>query len=72
MWSGSDIVLAQVDKDGAIDIDGRLIDAFRTASVVTCTSFSPTGDFLATADIDSGESGSIRRLFVPQHHRRGC
>ncbi|KAK2466709.1 hypothetical protein APHAL10511_000967 [Amanita phalloides] len=32
---------------------GRLIDAFRTTSVATSISFSPTGDFLATAHIDS-------------------
>ncbi|THH10776.1 hypothetical protein EW145_g1083 [Phellinidium pouzarii] len=32
---------------------GRLIDAFRTASVATSVAFSPTNDFLATAHIDS-------------------
>ncbi|KAF9447264.1 Utp21-domain-containing protein [Macrolepiota fuliginosa MF-IS2] len=32
---------------------GRLIDAFRTSSVATSVSFSPTGDFLATAHVDS-------------------
>ncbi|PAV23976.1 Utp21-domain-containing [Pyrrhoderma noxium] len=32
---------------------GKLIDAFRTASVATSISFSPTGDFLATAHVDS-------------------
>lgn len=32
---------------------GRLIDAFRTASIATSVSFSPTGDFLATAHVDS-------------------
>jgi U3 small nucleolar RNA-associated protein 21 len=32
---------------------GRLIDAFRTSSVATSISFSPTNDFLATAHIDS-------------------
>ncbi|KAJ7174015.1 Utp21 specific WD40 associated putative domain-containing protein [Mycena crocata] len=32
---------------------GRLIDAFRTASVATTLSFSPTNDFLATAHVDS-------------------
>ncbi|THH13858.1 hypothetical protein EW146_g6403 [Bondarzewia mesenterica] len=32
---------------------GRLIDAFRTSSVATSISFSPTGDFLATAHVDS-------------------
>ncbi|EJD02387.1 WD40 repeat-like protein [Fomitiporia mediterranea MF3/22] len=32
---------------------GRLIDAFRTASLATSVSFSPTGDFLATAHVDS-------------------
>ncbi|KAI0273583.1 Utp21-domain-containing protein [Gloeopeniophorella convolvens] len=32
---------------------GRLIDAFRTASMATSLSFSPTGDFLATAHVDS-------------------
>lgn len=32
---------------------GHLIDAFRTTSVATSVSFSPTGDFLATAHVDS-------------------
>ncbi|KAF5389950.1 hypothetical protein D9757_003621 [Collybiopsis confluens] len=32
---------------------GRLIDAFRTSSVATSVSFSPTNDFLATSHIDS-------------------
>ncbi|TFK55069.1 Utp21-domain-containing protein [Heliocybe sulcata] len=32
---------------------GRLIDAFRTSSVATSITFSPTGDFLATAHVDS-------------------
>ncbi|KAI0320117.1 Utp21-domain-containing protein [Amylostereum chailletii] len=32
---------------------GRVIDAFRTSSVATSVSFSPTGDFLATAHVDS-------------------
>ncbi|KZT26384.1 Utp21-domain-containing protein [Neolentinus lepideus HHB14362 ss-1] len=32
---------------------GRLIDAFRTASVATSITFSPTGDFLATSHVDS-------------------
>ncbi|KAI9466162.1 Utp21-domain-containing protein [Lactarius psammicola] len=32
---------------------GRLIDAFRTASIATSVSFSPTSDFLATAHVDS-------------------
>ncbi|KAI0934749.1 hypothetical protein AcV5_006491 [Taiwanofungus camphoratus] len=32
---------------------GRLIDAFRTSSVATSVSFSPTNDFLATAHVDS-------------------
>ncbi|KII88291.1 hypothetical protein PLICRDRAFT_54133 [Plicaturopsis crispa FD-325 SS-3] len=32
---------------------GQLIDAFRTASVATSVSFSPTNDFLATAHVDS-------------------
>ncbi|KAG8930201.1 hypothetical protein FRC02_004503, partial [Tulasnella sp. 418] len=32
---------------------GRLIDAFRTPSVASSITFSPTGDFLATAHIDS-------------------
>ncbi|KAF8350478.1 Utp21 specific WD40 associated putative domain-containing protein [Amanita rubescens] len=32
---------------------GRLIDVFRTTSVATSISFSPTGDFLATAHVDS-------------------
>ena len=31
---------------------GHLIDAFRTASVATSISFSPTSDFLATAHVD--------------------
>jgi U3 small nucleolar RNA-associated protein 21 len=32
---------------------GRLIDAFRTPSVATSLSFSPTNDFLATSHVDS-------------------
>ncbi|PPQ63266.1 hypothetical protein CVT24_006791 [Panaeolus cyanescens] len=32
---------------------GRLIDGFRTSSVATSISFSPTNDFLATAHVDS-------------------
>ena len=32
---------------------GRLIDAFRTSSVATSVSFSPSNDFLATAHVDS-------------------
>ncbi|KAG8811779.1 hypothetical protein FRC17_002325 [Serendipita sp. 399] len=32
---------------------GQLIDAFRTSSIATSISFSPTGDFLATSHIDS-------------------
>lgn len=32
---------------------GRLIDAFRTPSVAISLSFSPTGDFLATAHVES-------------------
>jgi U3 small nucleolar RNA-associated protein 21 len=32
---------------------GRLVDVFRTESVATSLSFSPTGDFLATAHVDS-------------------
>ncbi|TFK42298.1 Utp21-domain-containing protein [Crucibulum laeve] len=32
---------------------GRLIDAFKTSSVATSISFSPTNDFLATAHVDS-------------------
>ncbi|KAF8831110.1 hypothetical protein HHX47_DHR1000096 [Lentinula edodes] len=32
---------------------GRLIDAFRTSSVATSVSFSPTNDFIATAHVDS-------------------
>lgn len=32
---------------------GRLIDAFRTASIATSVAFSPTGDFLATSHVDS-------------------
>lgn len=31
---------------------GQLIDAFKTASVCTSISFSPTGDFLATSHVD--------------------
>ncbi|KAK1925552.1 WD-repeat protein [Papiliotrema laurentii] len=32
---------------------GRLVDAFRTSSIATSLTFSPTGDFLATAHVDS-------------------
>ena len=32
---------------------GRLIDAFRTPSIAISLSFSPTGDFLATAHVNS-------------------
>lgn len=32
---------------------GRLVDAFRTASIATSLTFSPTGDFLATSHVDS-------------------
>ncbi|KAG8878364.1 hypothetical protein FRB97_002578 [Tulasnella sp. 331] len=32
---------------------GRLIDGFKTPSVATSVSFSPTGDFLATSHVDS-------------------
>lgn len=32
---------------------GRLVDAFRVPSVATSVTFSPTGDFLATAHVDS-------------------
>lgn len=32
---------------------GRLVDVFRTESVATSLTFSPTGDFLATAHINS-------------------
>ncbi|KXN80981.1 hypothetical protein AN958_06493 [Leucoagaricus sp. SymC.cos] len=32
---------------------GQLIDAFKTSSVATSVSFSPMGDFLATAHVDS-------------------
>ncbi|ORY24304.1 putative WD-repeat protein [Naematelia encephala] len=32
---------------------GRLVDAFRTSSIATSITFSPTGDFLATAHVDS-------------------
>lgn len=32
---------------------GQLVDAFRTASVATSLTFSPTADFLATAHVDS-------------------
>lgn len=31
----------------------RLVDAFKVASIATSVSFSPTGDFLATAHVDS-------------------
>ena len=32
---------------------GRLVDAFRTSSIATSLTFSPKGDFLATAHVDS-------------------
>ncbi|KAJ9115038.1 hypothetical protein QFC22_005366 [Naganishia vaughanmartiniae] len=32
---------------------GQLVDAFRTSSISTSVTFSPTGDFLATAQVDS-------------------
>lgn len=32
---------------------GQLVDAFRTSSIATSLTFSPTGDFLATAHVDS-------------------
>jgi U3 small nucleolar RNA-associated protein 21 len=32
---------------------GRLVDAFQTASIATSLTFSPTGDFLATAHVNS-------------------
>ncbi|KAL0578699.1 rRNA-processing protein utp21 [Marasmius crinis-equi] len=32
---------------------GRLVDAFKTSSVASSVCFSPTGDFLATAHVDS-------------------
>jgi len=32
---------------------GRLVDAFRTPSIATSLTFSPTGDFLATSHVDS-------------------
>jgi U3 small nucleolar RNA-associated protein 21 len=32
---------------------GRLVDAFRTPSIATSVTFSPTGDFLATSHVDS-------------------
>ncbi|EPQ28641.1 uncharacterized protein PFL1_03944 [Pseudozyma flocculosa PF-1] len=32
---------------------GRMVDAFKTASIATSLSFSPTGDFLATSHVDS-------------------
>jgi U3 small nucleolar RNA-associated protein 21 len=32
---------------------GRLVDAFRTPSIATSLSFSPTGEFLATSHVDS-------------------
>ncbi|WRT67784.1 uncharacterized protein IL334_004758 [Kwoniella shivajii] len=32
---------------------GRLVDAFKTTSIATSLTFSPTGDFLATAHVDS-------------------
>ncbi|KAF9511143.1 hypothetical protein BS47DRAFT_1470832 [Hydnum rufescens UP504] len=50
-----DIALTSLDSViRTFDIpSGRLIDAFKTASVATSVSFSPTGDFLATAHVDS-------------------
>lgn len=32
---------------------GKLVDAFRSSSIATSVTFSPTGDFLATAHVDS-------------------
>lgn len=32
---------------------GQLVDAFRTSSIATSLSFSPTADFLATSHVDS-------------------
>lgn len=32
---------------------GQLVDAFRTPSIATSVTFSPTGDFLATSHVDS-------------------
>ena len=32
---------------------GQLVDAFRTASIATSLTFSPTSDFLATSHVDS-------------------
>ncbi|ODO10103.1 hypothetical protein I350_02331 [Cryptococcus amylolentus CBS 6273] len=32
---------------------GKLVDAFKTSSIATSVTFSPTGDFLATAHVDS-------------------
>ncbi|OXG26744.1 U3 small nucleolar RNA-associated protein 21 [Cryptococcus neoformans Ze90-1] len=32
---------------------GKLIDAFKTSSIATSVTFSPTGDFLATSHVDS-------------------
>lgn len=32
---------------------GQLVDVFKTASVATSLTFSPTGDFLATSHVDS-------------------
>jgi len=32
---------------------GRLIDAFKTATLATSVAFSPANDFLATAHVDS-------------------
>ncbi|CAK5277666.1 unnamed protein product [Mycena citricolor] len=44
---------------------GRLIDAFRTPSVATSLTFSPTNDFLATAHVDSV---GVYLWQVPQFH----
>lgn len=32
---------------------GQLVDVFKTASMATSLTFSPTGDFLATSHVDS-------------------
>ncbi|CEQ42504.1 SPOSA6832_04318, partial [Sporobolomyces salmonicolor] len=38
---------------------GQLVDAFRTRTVATSLSFSPTGDFLATTHVDSFSEVSL-------------
>lgn len=46
---------------------GRLVDAFRTSSIATSVTFSPTGDFLATAHVDSL---GVHLWYVTCTHRR--